>query len=59
MHLKSVVNLNKLCILKLSEYQNKLKESCSQVRFPQNSRRFDEPVVCESRDEFCACMIEN
>ena len=24
MYLKSVLNLNKLCILKLSEYQNKL-----------------------------------
>ena len=33
MYLKSFVNLKKRCILKLSEYQNKLKESCSQVVF--------------------------
>ena len=41
----------------------KLEESSSQVVFavwfPRNSRKFDEPVACESRDEFCACTIEN
>ena len=42
-----------------AENKTKARGELFASSFRENSRRFDEPVACESRDEFCVCTIEN